>query len=558
MNKLEELKRASEKIQMVDHSLSSLLLDDQGRILATDQVGMAWLGIQAADFPIPFDSLLEQQDRLFWNEIWSQRDLHTTLEFQFNFNDSATFHNLYHIKGYCLTVENSRIWTFIFKLLPFHSLEESDFEGNFYALPYSDIFKNFYLNIAQVKHMYVVALDANFNVLGYNNLAKHVYQIDAPVLGKNMRDLFPNFTKTERYQDLVNALKGEIVPFKKYKSTLVDRFLEDFILPIKNHNKETIGITLVGRDITEDIKKQLDIQSKNEELESQNKNLAFFNKELTVTKEGLENSKRDLEHLNKDLKNINKNLKASNRELASSNEDLMSSNQDLTISNNDLNHFASIASHDLQEPLRKITMFSSRIYQKDQANLSDDSKVYFEKIYSSIHRMNNLIQSILSFSKLGSKTIHRSSIEMNELIEEIKFDLEEVIEAKKAVINYVNLPTIKADRYQMTQLFQNIISNSLKYQKKDLAPVIAISAKIIDYKEKKYWKFTISDNGIGFSEQYSEQLFQMFVRLHPKHEFEGTGIGLALSKRIVDNHNGYIFADSKENVGSNFYILIPE
>lgn len=238
-------------------------------------------------------------------------------------------------------------------------------------------------------------------------------------------------------------------------------------------------------------------------------------------------------------------------------------NKDLESSNAELQQYAFIASHDLQEPLRKITTFS-RIIEERFIQRTPEAMDYMNKIISSSERMRTLINDLLDYSRISAepKFIYT---DLNKIVNETLLDLEVSINEKKAQIEINKLPFAEVVPEQLTQVFQNIISNALKFSRKNVMPVIKISGEFIFEKtieSKKsatgsYCRITITDNGIGFDEIYIDKIFSMFQRLHGKTEYMGTGIGLSIAKKIIENHNGIITAKSTENEGSSFIIILP-
>jgi light-regulated signal transduction histidine kinase (bacteriophytochrome) len=235
------------------------------------------------------------------------------------------------------------------------------------------------------------------------------------------------------------------------------------------------------------------------------------------------------------------------------------------MSNNDLQQFASVASHDLQEPLRKIMVFSNILKDKCGTELSADSHHYLNKIIDSSGRMKALIIDILNYSRLSENNIQLQVVDLNALVQELMDDFELAIKDKNADIQVGKLPHIQGNRGQMRQVFQNIISNALKFQRPGVNPVIKIDSQFIqslsfDSKEDPngdYCQISIKDNGIGFKEKFATDIFALFERLNPKDKYEGTGIGLAIAKKIVEKHNGLIKATSNEMDGSHFMIILP-
>ena len=255
-----------------------------------------------------------------------------------------------------------------------------------------------------------------------------------------------------------------------------------------------------------------------------------------------------------------------NAEIEIANTLLAAKNIELVNSNAELMSFNHIASHDLQEPLRKIQTFISRLKDNDGEHISTAGKLYFNRIENAATRMQKLIKDLLIFSNTGSENDSVVDVNLNEIVELVKDELSEVITSKEASITYDELPTIKGLEFQLQQLFTNFISNSLKYAKLDTAPVIKINYSKISSKalpedmcstSNYYHHIAIADNGIGFNEVYAKKIFQLFQRLHTKSEYEGTGIGLAICKKIVDIHNGFIAVNSEEGKGSTFNIYLP-
>jgi len=241
--------------------------------------------------------------------------------------------------------------------------------------------------------------------------------------------------------------------------------------------------------------------------------------------------------------------------------ELQEMNKKLEDSNHDLQQFASVASHDLKEPLRKIQVFSNIIKDKHLADGSKGLGNYLEKVIFSSERMNKLINDLLSYSRLSEEGMFEMH-NLNTIIEGILSDLELVIEEKKAVIQIGELPKMEVLPGLIRQLFQNLLSNALKFSKQGVTPVIAIASEIIERPaglagKGACCKISITDNGIGFDEKYISKIFTLFQRLNSRDKYEGTGIGLAIAKKIIDKHHGTITATSQENQGATFIIILP-
>ncbi len=242
--------------------------------------------------------------------------------------------------------------------------------------------------------------------------------------------------------------------------------------------------------------------------------------------------------------------------------DLEIKNLELLRSNTELASFTYVASHDLQEPLRKIQTFANRILDKDDKSLTEITGEYFQRIVAASYRMQNLINSLLSYSRTNTSEIALALTPLNTIVEDVRNNLSELIEENKATIEVGELPVLNIIPVQFTQLFSNIIMNAIKYRRRGVDPVIKITADVIELQNQssannKHWRISIADNGIGFEQQYADKIFELFQRLHGRTEYEGTGIGLAICKKIVQNHNGYIEAIGKPDVGATFNIYLP-
>lgn len=257
--------------------------------------------------------------------------------------------------------------------------------------------------------------------------------------------------------------------------------------------------------------------------------------------------------------------KRTQQQLEQQNAQLAEMNHELELSNHDLQQFASVASHDLQEPLRKIMMFSNLLKDQNKGVISEDSKRYLDKIVNSTKRMKTLILDVLSYSRLSADDNKFELVNLQEIVKELLEDFELIIEEKGAVVTVGDLPVIEANRGQIRQVFQNIVSNALKFSRPDLAPVIEINAVSLAEKafdsemqpEGPYCLLSIKDNGIGFDLKYLDHIFALFERLHSKDSYEGSGIGLSITKKIIEKHDGLVDARSSAGDGAEFLLLLP-
>ena len=242
--------------------------------------------------------------------------------------------------------------------------------------------------------------------------------------------------------------------------------------------------------------------------------------------------------------------------------------RELYRSNRDLEEFAYIASHDLQEPLRKISMFTERLKAKYDNALDSEGNLFIERILASAANMRILIDDLLNFSRANRRTHTFDLVDFNSVFEGVKSELELNIEETGAVIRFSGtLPTIQAVTSEMKQLFANILSNAIKFRKADVPPEIEVRSGKVSRTEKQalglpattaFYRIEVHDNGIGFENEYSERIFQIFQRLNGKAEYPGSGIGLAICKKIVEKHNGLIFAKSAPDCGATFTVILPE
>ncbi len=351
----------------------------------------------------------------------------------------------------------------------------------------------------------ILAYDKDFRITAWNKKSEeHSGLTKEQVFGKSMLELLPTFESAGWKARLGEVLEeGKSLHFPRYRFTQKDGWGESFMTPLLNTQNEIIGVLTITRDITE-----------------------------------LVNVTQDLEQ---------KNL------------DLMKTNQELS-------SFAYVASHDLQEPLRKIQMFSKRIIDTDEDLLSEGSRDYFTRMKNAAQRMQQLIEDLLMYSRTGNLARNFETADLNEVLEEVKDELKDEISQKKVIIETNGLSSCRIIRFQFRQLLNNLISNSIKFSKDGQVIRIVVESKPGKGKdfshkslhpEKEYCHVRVSDNGIGFAPEFSEQIFGLFQRLHGKNEYPGTGIGLAICKKIVENHHGFISATGEIGKGATFDIYIP-
>lgn len=265
------------------------------------------------------------------------------------------------------------------------------------------------------------------------------------------------------------------------------------------------------------------------------------------------NHERKLLMANKKLEKEIEERKLTEEKIRLLNEQLLENNVQLKNTIEELDRFAYVASHDLQEPLRKILVFSDKIQTKYKDSLEQELSVSLEKIAKASNRMQSLINDLLRFSRQTSVNEDFTFVPLNSIIQDVVGDLEIEIERAGAQIQVEKLPEIWGVSSQMRQLFQNLLSNAVKFRKRDQIPLVNIFSE----RAGNYNRIVIQDNGIGFDIKYSEEIFTVFKRLHSYQEFEGSGVGLSICKKIIDRHNGSIKAESVLGSGSKFIVDFP-
>jgi len=248
------------------------------------------------------------------------------------------------------------------------------------------------------------------------------------------------------------------------------------------------------------------------------------------------------------------------------NNKLKEKNHKLELYNKELDSFTYIASHDLKEPLRKIFTYITLIESSEAPALSDKGRAHFGRIKSSAQRMQSLLDDLLHYAHINMEQARFEEIDLNQVVADVKDQLREEIRESGMEIRAEPLPVVRGLPFQIRQLFENLISNSIKYRQERAQPQVSIAASLVSKSEirekfhkesSRYYKLLFRDNGLGFRQGYAEKVFQLFQRLHQKNEQPGTGIGLTICKKIVDNHNGFIKAVSEVNQGTTFVVYLP-
>jgi PAS domain S-box-containing protein len=350
----------------------------------------------------------------------------------------------------------------------------------------------------------ILVYDRQLRIIAWNKKSEaHTGLKKEQVIGQHTFELFPEYNNESWLNAINEVFTGKSLHYPKIEFKHTAGWGESFLIPLHNIHNEVIGLLSITRDITELVKMTSAIEQKNKDLEEMN------------------------------------------RELAS---------------------FSYVASHDLQEPLRKIQMFSKRILEKEIEMLSANGKEMFNRINNASGRMQQLILDLLTYSRTNTSEKYFEKTDLNVLVQQVKNELTEKLNEVHATVEISDLPKLKVIPFQFHQLFTNMLSNSLKFVNHQIQPHILIKADIVEGNkiqdadlpgQKKYHRIAIMDNGIGFEPTHNHQIFELFQRLHARSEYEGTGIGLAICKKIVENHNGTITASGQPGKGATFTIYLP-
>jgi PAS domain S-box-containing protein len=367
-------------------------------------------------------------------------------------------------------------------------------------------------------------------------LLKNIWRKEeSEVIGRRVLDVFPEL-KDQKYASLLHKVytTGEKwTEVEAFISLTGDDGLKSFYIdfeyaPLFDSEESISGIKLTAIDVTEKVEARKRAEERENDLRLLSDSLEKKVSERTM----------QLEEKNMDLEKMNKELQS----------------------------FAYISSHDLQEPLRKIQTFATRLYDKEFNVLSEAGRDQFKRMQAAAERMQTLIDDLLAYSRTATAARKFEKVDLGKIVAELKDDLKEEIKEKHAQIETGELCEVTVIPFQFRQLLQNLVGNALKFSSPERLPVIKITSSINDGSElsddtftagKKYCHIVISDNGIGFEQQYHDKIFELFQRLHGKGEFSGTGIGLSIVKKIVDNHHGIITVKGELNKGATFEIFLP-
>lgn len=410
-------------------------------------------------------------------------------------------------------------------------------------------------------------LDADQRYRSCNGVFKEWFGIQGQeAIGKTVREFLGEaaYQAAKPHLDKVYAGQQERYEIHAPSRMSVGRWLSVVYTPHKAATGELLGVIVHATDITPN--KQAEISLRNSEARYRALSADLEEQVQQRTRE-LAAANEELAALNVELTNSNQELISSNLATIAANESLSESNHNLTRSNDNLEKFAYIASHDLQEPLRKIQQFGD-LLKTQHAEALGDGITYLERMQTAASRMSRLIKDLLTFSRISTRQEAISSVSLREVIDSALSDLEIRLEETDALVTIDALPVVAGDRTQLEQLFQNLLSNALKFHPKETRPVIAIRYQLITNsdlppmvkparKTSRYHRVQVADNGIGFDEKYASRIFQVFQRLHGKNDYAGTGIGLAICEKVVVNHGGAITGTSQPSQGATFTVYLP-
>jgi PAS domain S-box-containing protein len=486
----------------------------------------------------------------------------------------------------------------------------------------------------------MAVFDTKGNYLSINKKIETLYKVRRnDMIGKNILEIYPELKSSEMYENLQKAIRGEMVHHLSYRSTISQRYFENFYIPLRNNKQEVYSVLVIGHDNTpvmeaaekiEEINTRLNEAQRlahigswrwdipgnriswSDELyrifginkgesESNYENYLgtihpedrpFVNEtvgEALDSKQPFDfyhriirpDGKERMLHSRGEVITNDKNealamsgtaqdvteIKLAEEELKQMANEVLRYNKELEQINKELESFTFVASHDLQEPLRKIRTFLTLIEEKELASLSETSKDYLRRTVKAAGQMQQLITDLLTYSRTTGSEEHFKRTDLNEVLQQVKNELKEMIEDKKADIETDRLPVLHVIPFQFQQLFINLLSNSIKFSKPGIPPQIRIRYEIAEAgmiknlnnePDKRYHLLSITDNGIGFDTKYNEKVFGLFQRLNSKHTYSGTGIGLSICKKIVENHDGIITAMGEKDKGTTIQIYLPD
>jgi len=386
--------------------------------------------------------------------------------------------------------------------------------------------------------------------LAYQNEEKEKRAAELIIANKELT--FQNQEKEKRAAELIIANKELAFQNEEKEKRAAELIIANKELTFQNEEKEKRAAALIIAN------KELAYQ--NEEKEKRAAELIIANIELAIQNEEKEKLAAELIAANEELayQNEEKEKRAAeliiaNDELAFQNEEKEKRAAELILVNKDLEQFAYVASHDLQEPLRMISSYTQLLERRYKDKLDADANDFIHYAVDGAYRMQKLINDLLDYSRVQTRGKVFGQVDTSAILGQVMSNLQLLITENSALITNDDLPVIRADESQILRVFQNLIENAIKFKKKTESPKIHISCK----KGKDFYVFSVKDNGIGIEMQYQDRVFTIFQRLHSAKDYPGTGIGLSISKHIIERHGGTIWFESKVNEGTTFYFTIP-
>lgn len=392
-------------------------------------------------------------------------------------------------------------------------------------------------NMEEEIHVYELVYNNNYEIVDfifkYVNPASTLNSVfpRKNLIGKHASDVFKSSDLLKNNLETANRVvtNNKSEKFEMYFPQLGKHYL------ISAFSINGLYVTL-GVDITDHKEIEHTLLDAKKELESK-----------------LKSRTRELNQINQILHKELDERKVTEKKLKGSQKELKSMIEELKRSNDELQQFAYITSHDLQEPLRTISSFTQLIERRYKGQMDSDADEFMDYIIDAAKRMQELIKDLLEYSRVTTMGKEFKQVNTEEILQKTISNLHSAIEENDAEISYDELPELMADSRQIGQLFQNLISNAIKFRKKDESPKIHIST----HKNENEYIFSVLDNGIGIEKEYFDRIFTIFQRLHTREEYHGTGIGLSISKKIVERHGGRIYVESELNKGSTFYFVLP-
>lgn len=358
----------------------------------------------------------------------------------------------------------------------------------------------------------IFAINAHFVVQAWNKKCEEYYKLSKEeVLGRSLLEIFPRVSENNSFLEAVQqAIEGQQVQMPAEKEMYLDTVSERFFIPVQAGEGQEPVVLCILHDVTKDFR------------------------------------------VKEELRVLNQSLAQKNRELQEKHDEIAS--------------FAFVSSHDLKEPLRKMHTFSDWLLQKEQEQLSATGKKYLGKLNDSVRRLEMLIDDILVLTKIHSDRKKPGPVDLNTVLAGVQEELQESLQSTGAIVTADVLPVVSGQENQLSILFKNLLANAVKFQQPGTQPRIRIAAEILKGAElhlpgvpadKEYFRVSFADNGMGFDPRYAKKIFQVFQRLHGQQEFPGTGMGLAICRKIMENHDGFISAESEEGKGSTFHCYFP-